>query len=331
MDNEVIKTTDISNNPLVSVIIPVYNVGKYLRQCLDSVLAQTYTEYEVLLIDDGSTDSSADICREYCKKDSRFKLYQKQNGGASSARNLGLFHSKGKYVYFLDSDDEITTNAIGKMVVCASENCADLVFIEAQTKSDDGVPSSGHYGYHRQYTADSPYCIMEEMLNNKEFHVGTPFFFIQKEVFETNNLRFKEGIISEDMIMAYQLFSLAKRGAHIHEYLYIRRYRPSSVTTSKKTEKNYVSMATVYREVAKFRKTLPEEKQSPKHLIRCAYNVLSIYRQMTPEVRKKYKSDYNEIVKDILDNNAYGDKALELDCKSHLLWGAYKLKKKLLK
>lgn len=135
----------------------------------------------------------------------------------------------------------------------------------------------------------------------------------------------------EDMIMSYQLFSLAQRCAHVHEPIYIRRYRPNSVMTSAKTEKNYISAATVYREVSAFMKTLPDDKQSPKHVIRCAYNVLNIYRQMPTDVQKKYKEDYKDIIQDIVNKDAFGDKALKLDCKSHFLWGAYKLKQKILK
>ena len=318
-----------SSKPAISVVVPVYNVEKYLDQCLNSLLEQTFTDFEAILVDDGSIDSSYQICKNFTEKDKRFKAYKKENGGASSARNYGLQRANGEYIYFLDSDDYLDKTALCKMIKCAVENDADLVFIEARTINEKGVSFVGKYDYHKQYLPNDPAVTMEEMIVNKEFHVGTPFFFLKKELFTEKYLKFKEGIMYEDMITAYQFFSLANRCSHVHEHIYTRRYRANSVITSAKTEKNYVSMATVYREVAKFRKTLPEEKQSPKHLIRCGYNVLNIYRQMTPEVRKKYKSDYNEIVKDILDNNAYGDKALELDCKSHLLWGAYKLKKKL--
>ena len=329
MDNAIKPNT--VDCPLISVIIPVYNVEKYLRECLDSVLVQTYSNYEVILVDDGSTDTSHSICREYCDKDSRFKAYQKENGGASSARNFGLSFAKGEYLYFLDSDDYLKPYALEKMITCVYQNNADLVFIEGDTISENGVQGNGKYSYHHQYSPDSPHLLMEEMMAHKEFYVGIPFFFVKKEVFDKNHIRFKEGIISEDMIMSYQLCSLATRGAHIHEEIYIRRYRPNSVTTSVKTEKNYISMATVYWEVSKFRDTLPGDKQSPKHIIRCAFNVLNIYRHMPAEIQKMHKDDFQEIVQDILNRDAYGDKALKLDCKSHLLWGIYKLKKKIIK
>lgn len=92
----------------ISIIIPVYNSEKYLRECLDSVLAQIYTDFEVLLIDDGSTDASGAICEEYATRDARFKVFHKENGGVSSARNLGIEKAKGEWITFVDSDDVLT-------------------------------------------------------------------------------------------------------------------------------------------------------------------------------------------------------------------------------
>lgn len=94
-------------NPLISVIVPVYNVEKYLRQCIDSILAQTYKNFELILVDDGSKDKSGEICDEYAKKDPRIRVYHKKNGGASSARNYGLDNAKGEYISFCDSDDYV--------------------------------------------------------------------------------------------------------------------------------------------------------------------------------------------------------------------------------
>lgn len=93
------------SNPKISVIVPVYNVEQYLRRCIDSILAQTFTDFEVLLIDDGSKDKSGEICDEYAKKDIRVKVFHKENGGVSSARNVGLDNARGEWVTFVDSDD----------------------------------------------------------------------------------------------------------------------------------------------------------------------------------------------------------------------------------
>lgn len=103
-------------NPLVSVIVPVYNVENYLRRCLDSIVCQTYKNLEIILIDDGSTDESGKICDEYAKKDERIKVIHKENEGLSSARNTGVDNAKGKYVTFVDSDDDITKDYVEYML-----------------------------------------------------------------------------------------------------------------------------------------------------------------------------------------------------------------------
>ena len=101
----------------ISVIVPVYNTEKYLHRCVDSILAQTFTDFELLLIDDGSTDSSGAICDEYAQKDSRVRVFHKENGGVSSARNLGLDKAKGKWVTFVDSDDWIKESFLNKLYI----------------------------------------------------------------------------------------------------------------------------------------------------------------------------------------------------------------------
>ena len=102
----------IDNNPEFSVIIPVYNVKDYLHACIDSILEQSYKNFEIILVDDGSTDGSETICDEYSKKYNNIYVYHKQNGGQSSARNIGVEHANGTYFIFVDSDDFIATNTL---------------------------------------------------------------------------------------------------------------------------------------------------------------------------------------------------------------------------
>jgi len=112
---------------LISIIVPIYNVEKYLRQCLDSIAAQTYQNFECLLINDGSPDNSADICREYAVKDSRFKYFEKENGGVSSARNLGIECSGGgAYITFIDSDDWVDSDYLEVLYSAILEEQADI-------------------------------------------------------------------------------------------------------------------------------------------------------------------------------------------------------------
>lgn len=112
---EQIKESEtMDNQPKISVIVPVYNVEKYLRRCIDSILEQTFTDFEVLLIDDGSTDTSGNICDEYAEKDERVRVFHKKNGGVSSARNIGLDNARGEWICFADSDDYVGKNWLKK-------------------------------------------------------------------------------------------------------------------------------------------------------------------------------------------------------------------------
>lgn len=110
------------DNPKISVIVPVYNAEKYLRRCIDSILAQTFTDFELLLIDDGSKDSSGRICDEYSEKDERVIVFHKPNGGVSSARNLGLDNVKGEWIGFVDADDWVELNYLQKLMSCFDQN-----------------------------------------------------------------------------------------------------------------------------------------------------------------------------------------------------------------
>ena len=114
---------------MISVIVPVYNVESCLGKCLDSILEQTYRDFELLLIDDGATDSSGDICERYAKTDERIKVFHKPNGGLSDARNYGIERASGDYLTFIDSDDYIIANYLEVLYKMATENNAEMLNI----------------------------------------------------------------------------------------------------------------------------------------------------------------------------------------------------------
>lgn len=124
-------------NPLVSIVVPVFNTAPYLPACISSILAQSFTDLELLLVDDGSTDGSGIICDEYAKKDSRIRVFHKENGGVSSARNLGLDHASGEWIYFVDSDDQVLPGGLQTMVDCISDD-VDIVLAGYQKYDEDG-------------------------------------------------------------------------------------------------------------------------------------------------------------------------------------------------
>lgn len=153
--------------PKISVIVPVYNAEKYLSKCIDSVLAQTFSDWELLLIDDGSPDRSGEICDEYAAKDSRIRVFHKQNGGVSSARNLGLDKAKGEYVTFVDSDDFLDSSYLTDFFV--SNKRADLYIQGFKNQQKGRIISSKQYntkGYFEELS--TPFCYGEknQLLNS---------------------------------------------------------------------------------------------------------------------------------------------------------------------
>ena len=115
-------------NDTVSIIVPIYNKEKYLEKCLDSILGQTYRDLEIILVDDESTDNSLAICQRYAEKDLRIKIYHKPNGGVSSARNLGLEKSTGKYISFVDPDDFIHSEFIERLEMMLVQSDAEIAY-----------------------------------------------------------------------------------------------------------------------------------------------------------------------------------------------------------
>ena len=116
--------------PKISVIVPVYKAEKYIRRCVDSILAQTFTDFELLLVDDGSPDNSGAICDEYAARDSRVKVFHKENGGVSSARQMGLDNSLGEYVIHADPDDWVEPDMLQELYSEAQQSGADMVICD---------------------------------------------------------------------------------------------------------------------------------------------------------------------------------------------------------
>ena len=317
---------------LVSVIIPVYNVEQYLDECVQSVLCQTYRNLEIILVDDGSTDRSGVICDEYAQKDDRVRVIHKKNGGASSARNVGLDNAKGDYIYFLDSDDWLDYSALEKMLNPLLNSKADFSFCEAYAVDEkSGEVSKKNYAYHRDYGIDNSKTCFVEMLQNKEFHVAVWMILYRSAFLMKHAIRFYEGIMYEDCIFTFQVYRKADSIAHVHEYLYHRRYRKNSVMTSKKTAYSFMSAKRVYEEVV----SIWEESGKPEYekpfAARIAYNAISNYRALSIEERRKYKVEFLSIKGSIIKNKAFSDNSLLAYCYGDALWVLSKVRNKLLR
>ena len=187
------------NKPMVSIIVPVYNTGKYLSLCIESILNQSFTGFEILLIDDGSTDESGDICKEYAKKDSRIRVFHKENGGVSSARNIGLDNASGEWIYFVDSDDQILPGGLQTMVDCISDG-VDIVMGGYKRYNE-----SGDVVYEID---DRVICLMDKRESLSTLYARHGKFydyltygcirFLRNTIIQTHNLRFDTKISNKE-------------------------------------------------------------------------------------------------------------------------------------
>ena len=208
--------------PKVSVIIPVYNVEKYLKECLDSLVNQTLPDIEIILVDDGSTDSSLDICKQYAQKDNRIKIIEQQNQGAGAARNKGLAVAIGDYLYFMDSDDYINTNALEKLYNQITKTNADICFCKHKIFDEkDKIIKNGEW--------DSKIKIIPEMLTFSykdiptkilQICIPTPFIKLYKKSFiNRKEISFQEIKTCNDVFFCYASLIMADKITFINEFL----------------------------------------------------------------------------------------------------------------
>lgn len=186
--------------PIISVIIPVYNAEDYLERCIESVLRQSFLDYEVLLIDDGSTDSSIDICNYYAKSNARICAYHKENAGVSSARNLGLQHAKGKWIAFIDSDDWVDPFYLEHLIGHTTDDI-DLVFSYATIFFNDGKFLRETFPIKNISSDEIESAFVENELHG---HTAPWSKLYRRELIEKIELRYCEGMhIGEDAVFLY--------------------------------------------------------------------------------------------------------------------------------
>lgn len=227
--------------PLVSIIIPIYKVEPYLRRCLDSIVNQTYTNLEIILVDDGSPDNCPQISDDYAAKDKRIVVIHKENGGLSDARNVGIEQSKGQYIYFCDSDDEISLNCIEKMAQKAIENPdAEIIIGELEAQPSNIYNYDNSY-YHNIESINDNLQIRKSFYREKnKLPVNAVNKLIKKTFIIRNNLFFKKGLIHEDELWMFFATKCCNKVVFLHNPTYIRYINPSSITTGSSVEqKNY--------------------------------------------------------------------------------------------
>ncbi|MGM9795777.1 MAG: glycosyltransferase [Candidatus Aphodosoma sp.] len=307
--------------PKISIIVPVYKVEKYLRRCVDSILAQTFTDWECILVDDGSPDESGAICDEYAQKDARIQVIHKENGGVSSARNVALDRMTGKWLIFVDSDDCLYPNALQKWFEVAEQNNLDLIqchfnreYKEGQVENDETeVLSAVKYADSERYLT----CVW-----------GTLF---KVSIVKEKALRFDEKVsLGEDQIYLLNYMQYCKRIQLIGDVLYFYRNNEQSAVNNPKPEYEMASVR-AFKEL---------KRNNPIASKRCDAMLLSwfvflILSSKTPAsvIKDLYKDvnlAYLSLRAKAIDKMAYYLMKVNIPFTVHILRTIYSIKKHIL-
>lgn len=219
-------------NMKISVIVPVYNVEQYLIRCIDSILSQTYKNIEILLIDDGSTDRSSDICDNYARKDSRVKVIHQQNAGLAAARNVGMNMSQGECLTFVDSDDYVSSYYVENLVNAMEKNDADLsvsMFINVVDGDECNVREATNQLLNVQVEG-SCQCL-EDMFYQRGIETSAPGKLYRKQLID--NLRFPVGKLYEDIMFTTKMILRSNKIVRIDNVDYFYYQRSNSIQYQK--------------------------------------------------------------------------------------------------
>ena len=277
----------MKNSNLISIIVPVYNVELYIRNCLNSLINQTYKNIEIIIIDDGSTDDSYKICCDFEKNDSRIRLYKKANGGLSSARNYGLDCALGDYISFVDSDDQLDLNYIDVLYNNILKTKAEISLGKIQKIYDNKIRKC-HNNIITFY--NSNYDILNYLSKSRDYYACGILF--KKSLFD--NIRFPEGKFYEDIGTTYKLYSNAEGLCCTNYDGYLYFIRNNSISMQHSEKKLLDGIDFLFKKYTYIRIKYPNMKSN---LISINLDVIDFTFRL---VKNNIVSNDSKIVKDII-------------------------------
>jgi len=254
----------------VSVIIPVYNVEKYLAQCVDSVLSQDYKNLEVILVDDGSKDSCGAMCDDYKSKDDRVVVVHKANGGLSSARNAGTAVATGDYVAYVDSDDWVSEDYVSYLLGLAEKHGADIVSARLQTVWDNNSPEAIDYSSEEVYVFDRKSALAEMLYGYKIMVTACKLF--RTDIAKDHP--FPEGVLYEDLGVMYKFFNDSDKIVSSNLPMYYYRRRSGSIMNEKFDKRHLVILEHANNQYEFIKSNYPELVTAAGY--RCAFSVTKL-------------------------------------------------------
>lgn len=278
----------------VSIIVPVYNVERYLKRCVNSIINQTFKDFELLLVDDGSTDLSGKICDELKQSDNRIKIFHKKNGGLSDARNYGLQFAKGKYITFIDSDDFVSVDYIEILYnSILDNNGVDISTVSVLRFSDEKLIKDINLSKRKFETEviDTKIAVKKMLLNDNISHEAWGKMY-SKELW--NNIQFPFGQMLEDYSTTYKIFSKANKIAINNAKIYYYYQRSGSILRCQVSEKTLEVFDISDKETFNIINTWPDLKTEAKALQITTYlkfyqKILNSDFSLYPEYQKRIK------------------------------------------
>lgn len=285
----------------ISVIVPIYNVEKYLHRCIESIINQTYRNIEIILVNDGSTDDSKNICEKYLNKDKRIKLINKKNGGLSEARNAGLKKATGEIVSFIDSDDFIETNFYEYMLAEMKKTNSDIAICGTSIDYENGKKRE-------------KVNLTEEILDSKEAIIKLNSFSsfdmsVCNKIFKRDivkNIEFPIGKKSEDYFVTYKYLDKAKKIVVLPKAMYHYYQRPNSISRGK-VNISYDYIEGSLRQKEYIEKRYPDIQNVANTAY--AFSYIAVYNRyiendadLPREKKKKFKKEVKKYIKYIISN-----------------------------
>ena len=276
--------------PFFSIIIPVFNVAEYLPQCLKSVSDQSFPDFEIIAINDGSTDDSLDVLLEFSRNESRILLFDRDNQGLSRTRNFGVSQAAGQYIVFLDSDDYLSPDALLEMKTLIQTHQLDVIMFSATAFFDGAESRSCNYQRPEIITSSvmSGQTYFTQSIIKNAFHVSACLYAVKASI--SRSLSFYPDVYFEDNLYTTQLLfhPECSRVMATGLCIYYRRIRPGSITTSYMGEKHVNDLNTIFNQLVLFRTSMPRMQS----LTAKAYNkfLLRILRESFYALHKSKNS-----------------------------------------
>lgn len=304
--------------PTVSVIVPIYNVENYLKQCLDSLIQQEYQDMEVIMVNDGSTDKSVEIAKIYAEKYTNFILIEQNNRGLSAARNIGLKHASGEYIMYLDSDDYLEPRTLTTCLDKINRLDPDLLVFSGNKiicNENNDVLEVKKYGPYCESEQETGLDLYQELRKNNNYYTCVVYQIVKKDVLDRNNIEFFEGILHEDHLYTFLIFAASGKSICINQNLYNYRVRANSIMTSNSMNgKRFEGFATTYCQMQDWYCNAKKNnfdkitlKTIDKHLKYICLNAIKYYIKMSEKELMEYKSLSNMFFNGIKGQKFFGD------------------------